>query len=261
MFVPSVRIPLYGDPVDNMTYNDLGNEFTKIQELDRDRGLIDPTRRNPLISLTNDTDDLYVDGIPNQLNIFQNNYDIGDNTIYSDAQQLLRLQEAGSINPQYTDDEKLMTEQLNFDLDPQLRATLYRESTQSNDNIYSQQSQDFVKQIQADIQAYFDEKNLYFQGLSTDDIAQAKLSGLTQEQRDILSGQATAFDPLLSGFIAGVEKAETERQARMKARQEIFEKEGTLAGKKTSATTEQKIIKPTLEPPKAKARKPKKKMP
>jgi hypothetical protein len=239
MFVPSIRIPLYGKPDDSMTYNDLGNEFSKMQELDRDRGLIDPTRKNPLISLTNDTDDLYADGIPNQLQIFQNNYDVNDNTIYSDAQQRLRLQESGSLNPQYTDDEILMKEQLNFDLDPVLRQKLYQESSGANDNIYAQESQDFVKQMQADVQSYFDEKNLYYSGLSADDLAQARLSGLTQEERNILVGQQTVFDPLLSGFAEASRRAGEQRESEEKLREDILKEQ---TGKR-SKTTEEKIKK------------------
>lgn len=252
MFVPSIRIPLYGKPDDSMTYNDLGNEFSKMQELDRDRGLIDPTRKNPLISLTNDTDDLYVDGIPNQLQIFQNNYDVNDNTIYSDAQQRLRLQESGSLNPQYTDDEILMTEQLNFDLDPVLRQKLYQESSGAGDNIYAQQSQDFVKQMQADIKNYFDEKNLYYQGLSTEDIAQAKLSDLTPEERNILVGQQTLFDPLLSGFVEASRRAGEQRESEEKLREDIL-KEQTGS---RSKTTEEKVkkTKPSASPPKPRPR-------
>ncbi len=237
MFVPSVRIPLYGKPDDNMTYNDLGNEFSKMQELDRDRGLIDPTKKNPLISLTNDTDDLYVDGIPNQLQIFENNYDVNNNVIYSDAQQRLRLQEAGSLNPEYTDDERLLMEQLNYDLDPQLRQVLYRESTGAGDNIYAQESQDFVKQIQQDVQSYFDERNLYYAGLSTDDIAQAKLSGLTQEQRNILMGDDTLLDPLASAFVQASRQAGEQRKEQQKLREDIIrEQEG-----KRKPTTEEKV--------------------
>jgi hypothetical protein len=237
MFVPSIRVPLYGKPDDNMTYNDLGNEFSKMQELDRDRGLIDPTKKNPLISLTNDTDDLYVDGIPNQLQIFENNYDVNDKMIYSDAQQRLRLQESGSLNPEYTDDEKMLLEQLNFDLDPQLRQVLYRESTGANDNIYAQESQDFVKQIQADVQNYFDERNLYYAGLSTDDITRAKLSGLTQEQRNLLMGEQTLLDPLASAFVEASRQAGEQRKAQQKLREDIIrEQEG-----KRSKTTEEKV--------------------
>jgi hypothetical protein len=237
MFVPSIRVPLYGKPDDNMTYNDLGNEFSKMQELDRDRGLIDPTKKNPLISLTNDTDDLYVDGIPNQLQIFENNYDVNDKMIYSDAQQRLRLQAAGSINPEYTDDEKLLMEQLNFDLDPQLRQVLYRESTGSGDNIYSQQSMDFVKQIQEDVQNYFDERNLYYAGLSTDDITRAKLSGLTQEQRNLLMGEETLLDPLASAFVEASRQAGEQRKAQQKLKEDIIREQ---TGKR-SKTTEEKV--------------------
>lgn len=237
MFVPSIKVPLYGKPDDNMTYNDLGNEFSKMQELDRDRGLIDPTKKNPLISLTNDTDDLYVDGIPNQLQIFENNYNVNDNMIYTDAQQRLRLQHAGSLNPEYTDDELMLIEQLNYDLDPQLRQALYRESTGAGDNIYAQESQDFVKQIQEDVKNYFDEKNLYYAGLSTDDIAQAKLSGLTQEQRNILMGDDTLLDPLASAFVQASRQAGEQRKAQEKLREDII-KEQTGTRK---PTTEEKV--------------------
>ena len=243
MSVPSIRIPLYGKPDDNMTYNDLGNEFSKMQELDRDRGLIDPTKRNPLISLTNDTDDLYVDGIPNQLQIFENNYDVNDNTIYSDAQQRLRLQEAGSLNPEYTDDEKLLMEQLNFDLDPKLRQVLYQESTLTGDNIYAQESQDFVKQIQMDVQNYFDERNLYYAGLSTDDIAQSKLSGLTQEQRNLLMGEETLLDPFLNTFVELSKQSDEKRKAEQKLRTDILKQQ---EGQRSKTTQEKiKTIKPT----------------
>ena len=266
MFVPSVRIPLYGKPDDNMTYNDLGNEFSKMQELDRDRGLIDPTKKNPLISLTNDTDDLYVDGIPNQLQIFENNYDVNNNVIYSDAQQRLRLQEAGSLNAQYTDDERLLMEQLNYDLDPQLRQVLYRESTGAGDNIYAQESQDFVKQIQQDVQSYFDERNLYYAGLSTDDIAQAKLSGLTQEQKNILMGDDTLLDPLASAFVEASRQAGEQRKAEQKLREDIIkEQTGTrkptteekVKTTKSSSPSPAPAPAPKPTPPKGKGRKPK----
>jgi len=141
------------------------------------------------------------------------------------------------LNPEYTDDEKMLLEQLNFDLDPQLRQVLYRESTGSGNNIYAQESMDFVKQIQANVQNYFDERNLYYAGLSTDDIAQSKLIGLTQEQRNLLMGEETILDPLASAFVEASRQAGEQRKAQQKLREDIIrEQEG-----KRKPTTEEKV--------------------
>jgi hypothetical protein len=47
------------------------------------------------------------------------------------------------------------------DLDPVIRSKLVQESTAAKDNIYAQESQDFVKELQKDLAAFNREKNLY----------------------------------------------------------------------------------------------------
>ena len=172
-----IRIPLYADPVDVRGYNQLGNEFNQIQSNDRSRGLMESDTLNPIATLSNNVDDLYAGGISNQMRIFENNSDLSDNLLYNDAQQLIRLQDIGSINRPLTAEERAISEAVGYDLDPNIRNTLVQEATRQGDNIYAQESQDFVKQIQQDIAEYAKEVNLYYQGVPSEDRLNTLLSG------------------------------------------------------------------------------------
>ena len=172
-----IRIPLYADPVDVRGYNQLGNEFNQIQSNDRSRGLMESDTLNPIATLSNNVDDLYAGGISNQMRIFENNSDLSDNLLYNDAQQLIRLQDIGSINRPLTAEERAISEAVGYDLDPNIRNRLVQEATRQGDNIYAQESQDFVKQIQQDIAEYAKEVNLYYQGVPSEDRLNTLLSG------------------------------------------------------------------------------------
>jgi hypothetical protein len=157
-----INIPLIvNDPTRNYTYSQLGDEFKKMYELDRDRGFIDPPmNRNAPANFNAMSEELYIDGIPNQLAIFENNYDLSDNQILSNI-QAHQILDSVSINRPYTDEEKLMSVLQEHDLDPVIRSKLVQESTAAKDNIYAQESQDFVKELQKDLAAFNREKNLY----------------------------------------------------------------------------------------------------
>jgi len=158
-----IKIPtIANDEQDN--FNELGNEFFKIVVGDRDRNLIVPTKVNPPVNTNQKESEYYYDGIAGQGLLFQNNYDLKENQLLTVDQQQKILDEL-SINRPYTSDEILNRELQNFDLDPNIRNLLVQESTRSKDNIYAQESQDFVKEVQKDLAAYQKEKDLYKMGI------------------------------------------------------------------------------------------------
>lgn len=243
-----IRIPLYADPVDVRGYNQLGNEFNQIQSNDRSRGLMESDTLNPIASLSNNVDDLYAGGISNQMRIFENNSDLSDNLLYNDAQQLIRLQDIGSINRPLTAEERAISEAVGYDLDPNIRNTLVQEATRQGDNIYAQESQDFVKQIQQDIAEYAKEVNLYYQGVPSEDRLNTLLSGrgglsdLLDEQ-DKRPVQRPVQDEITNELIKAL--GEMDAREKQEIRDTIMRRKKIIkqrrGGKEPPKTTEQKL--------------------
>jgi hypothetical protein len=146
---------------DDTTLGQLGGEFQKMQMLDRDRGLIDPTIRSNYTN-RNDTDTINLAGVDTGI-ILQGNQNPSEELYQTDAQAALYLSRAlGDARPvTQTDREVELYE--DHDLDPRLRQEVLDEAARYGSNMFSLQSQDFVKTIQDDIKGYYDETNLYFQ--------------------------------------------------------------------------------------------------
>jgi hypothetical protein len=184
----NTSIPLIADEEDyNRNFSDLGSEFSKLLQSDADRSLIEPIRKNPAANLNQKSTILYGDGIANQGMIFQNNYDLSDNQLLTEAQSENILDKI-SVNRPYTADENEMRMLQNFDLDPQIRRLLVAESTRSGNNIYAQESQDFVKQVQKDLQAFIKERDLYSLGVEPIQRLQQKLQ--EEELKKIREGKS-----------------------------------------------------------------------
>lgn len=164
-------IPLIDD---ERYFSQLGGEFNKLLQSDIDRNLIDPIRKNPPVNVNQKSTIVYGDGIANQGLIFQNNYDLSDNQLLTESQSEQILDNM-SVNRPYTADENEMRILQNFDLDPQIRQLLVAESTKNKDNIYAQESQDFISQVQKDLQAYIKERDLYSLGVEPIERLQLKL--------------------------------------------------------------------------------------
>jgi hypothetical protein len=238
-----IRIPLYADPVDVRGYNDLGNEFNKIQSNDRYRGLMESDILNPVSDISNTTDELYLDGISNQMKIFENNSDLSDNRLYTDAQQMERLRDIGSINRPLNAEERALSEAVGYDLDPNIRNTLVQEATRQGDNIYAQESQDFVKQIQKDVEEYSKEVNLYYQGVPQDQRLTALLSGRDRALQDLMPTRSddAVIDSIVK-LLDDIDKKEKEDiRATIEMRKRILK--ARRGGKAPPKKTEEKIIK------------------
>jgi hypothetical protein len=239
-----IRIPLYADPVDVRSYNQLGNEFNQIQSNDRYRGLMDSDTLNPIATMSNNVDDLYAGGISNQMRIFENNSDLSDNRLYTDAQQLIRLQDIGSIDRPLTAEEKAISEAVGYDLDPNIRNTLVQEATRQGDNIYAQESQDFVKQIQQDIAEYAKEVNLYYQGVPSEDRLNTFLSGRAGLRGILGDEDLSVGDALTNDLIKALD--EMDRKEKEEIRDTIIRRKKIMkerrGGKAPPKRTEEKLV-------------------
>ena len=260
-----IKIPtIANDEQDN--YNDLGSEFVKMISIDRDRNLITPIRTNPPVNINQQNTDYYYDGIANQGLIFQNNYDIKENELLSTEQQQKILDELSLQRP-YTADEMELSVLQNHDLDPQIRNLLVQESTRNKDNIYAQESQDFVRQVQKDLAAYQKEKDLFKLAIDpitrlTNKLQQEKLKEIREEkgeERDSVLKNLAVYltktkrmamrDALLKAdeILKSPEVEAEEQLAKKRAYEETITKQ--RAGVKDfKPTQEEKII----PPPKAK---------
>jgi len=151
----SIEVPIY----DN---NILGSEFQMIQEDSRFRGLQKPLKKNPVID--NEYNQYPVDlGLNDPSILLENNADPNETQIFTDAQALLNIQMSGSLDRPMSREEQELKEFVNHDLNSNLRLALVNEADRMGDNIYSQQSQDFVNQYREDIASYVKELNLYLQ--------------------------------------------------------------------------------------------------
>ena len=155
----SIEVPIYDNSI-------LGSEFQMIQEDSRFRGLQKPLKKNPIID--NEYNQYPIDlGLNDPSILLENNADPNETQIFTDAQALLNIQMSGSLDKPMSREEQELREFVNHDLNSNLRLALVNEADRMGDNIYSQQSQDFVNQYREDIASYVKELNLYLQDVPT----------------------------------------------------------------------------------------------
>lgn len=153
----SLNIPLQlnGTPI-----QDLGPEFVKTAELDRDRGLILPTIRDN-VDFNNFYTTEYISGVYNQDVILENNYNPEEELDMTDAQARAELAGDASLDRPISAEEKEVQLYTDNDLDPRLRQEVVLESQEAGSNLDFSESQDFVREIQESVKSYNDEQNLY----------------------------------------------------------------------------------------------------
>jgi len=153
----SLNIPLQlnGTPI-----QDLGPEFVKSAELDRDRGLILPTIRDN-VDFNNFYTTEYISGLYNQDVILENNYNPEEELDMTDAQARAELAGDASLDRPISAQEKEIQLYTDNDLDPRLRQEVVTESQINGSNLDFSESQDFVREIQESVKSYNDEQNLY----------------------------------------------------------------------------------------------------
>lgn len=99
-------------------------------------------------------------GIFNQHKIFEN-LTVKENQKYTDTQAMQNILNIYDNTRPITEQEYLITRNNEFNLDPRFREQLVEEALASNSNVYSHNSEDFVKSIRKSNESYFKEKNLY----------------------------------------------------------------------------------------------------
>jgi len=193
----SVNIPILDEGV---PVNRLGSEFNKYQQDQRDRGLIDPTLRDPEYSSSNTSVAVRPDGeLWNQQIIFENNHNPKGLIRYTEAQSLQKLLDNSAYERSKTETEKQLELSQDFDLDPELRGRLLQESVADGSDIFHTKSRDYVDEVQESLRQYNKEKNLYLQkalggqrGLAgkTPIIELMKGAGISTKDSKVSAGEA-----------------------------------------------------------------------
>lgn len=145
--------------------NDFGTEFEKMQNIDRDRGLLDPISRDPIFSKNNTYYDYNLTGIDNQDVLLQNNYDPSEENIVSNEQAMQYIKNHGSLKIKPTLIQQQLETEQTYGLDQRLVKAMTDESNVTGSNIFNQQSQDYVNQVKTSVKAYDTEQNLYYSKL------------------------------------------------------------------------------------------------
>jgi len=184
----SIEVPIYDNRI-------LGAEYLMLQQDSRDRGLQKPLKKNPEIDNSNNEYPIDL-GLENPSILLQNNNDPSETQIFTDAQALLNIQMNGSIDKPLSIEERELMEFVGNDLNANLRMKLINESDVSGDNVYSQQSQDFVNQLREDIASYVYENNLYLQNVPPQYID-------TPLERAMLKGNQVE-EPSISGALLDI---------------------------------------------------------
>ena len=155
-----IKIPIYNK---GRLPNDLGSEFNKMQNQERNRGLIDPPIRSAPVNRNNLLTEVDFDGLNNEQIILENNSDPSEEEIKSNMEAMQFISRVKDSNRKLTPEEKFyMTNYAEFDLDPRLVKALENEDIKDpTTNITAQESQDFVGQVQTSIQSYEKERFLY----------------------------------------------------------------------------------------------------
>lgn len=197
----SIELPLQYN--DETPIAGLGSEFALVSSQMADRGLIMPMRtdrnklgrapRNKIINLSGiDMMPVAYDGLVQR----------EDYMTFTDAQAYQQLENAVSRKPNYgvmdADGYTLGSE----NTDPRLVGILERESTASRDNVFSQFTQNFIRDLQQSNDQLYEEANLYYLPPGTG-------SSIT----------GASVDALTPGIIAQGQEEETKRRAREEAEQ------------------------------------------
>ena len=154
----SLEFPLLFDA--NTDARELGEQFRKIQELDRSRDLIDPYQggygqRDPYAGDPNSTE---VKQVPNMSSLIPGASE-EDYATLTTMQAAQNLQRELNTDPLTTTD--LMERNLDTNLDPRLEQAVYEESLRTASNIGSEQAENFVDEMRQGVQSFYEEKNLY----------------------------------------------------------------------------------------------------
>ena len=160
-------------------------EFNNIYRLNLNDGLIKPLSYYnptgvPIASFTRTG----LNNIPMsqaRRDIFNNNYDSGEEQQYTDEEMMQYLQKIYNLQPNLTETEKQIQPYENSPYSPALRQTLINASIEENSNAFFLQSQDFVKEYQDSINNAQKEANLF--APSSNDTS--TLSGLLIEQNKL----------------------------------------------------------------------------
>ena len=154
----SLEFPLLFDA--NTDARELGEQFRKIQELDRSRDLIDPYQggygqRDPYAGDPNRTE---IKQTPNMSSLVPgaSTEDYATLTTLQAAQNLKR-----EINTEPLTTTDLMERNLDTNLDPRLEEAVYAESLRTASNIGSEEAENFVNEMRQGVQSFYEEKNLY----------------------------------------------------------------------------------------------------
>jgi hypothetical protein len=234
----SITVPLMYDA--DETLGSLGSEFRKLNSLDRDRGLIEPTIR------TEDTKEVLTDTINlagvNVGSLLENNQNPSEELTQTDAQASLYI---SRIFPSRTLTQAEKEIQLfeDHDLDPRVRQELLVEATKSGSNMFALESQDFVQEIQQDIKSYQDEANLYFSSVP---FTQSRLGLINQfrsasgEASEDLTAESIA-NLLANGVLSSIGQEARERMRRQKEDKE--RRKRFTEPKRKVPTTEEKLKK------------------
>jgi len=207
----SINIPLQlnGTPI-----QELGQEFVKTQEIDRDRGLIDPTIKDN-VDFNNFYTTEYISGVANQDLLSQNNYNPTEELEMTDPQARAKLAGDASLDRPLTVEEKEISLYTDSNLDPRLGRQVVKESQLNGENLDFSESQDFVREIQESVKSYNDERNLY---ITLVPFTQTRAGLLSQELNrsfdfDLEYPASSTFD-ILSGTYDILSKQRTEKQKR-----------------------------------------------
>ena len=245
----SLNIPLQlnGTPI-----QDLGPEFVKSAELDRDRGLILPTIRDN-VDFNNFYTTEYISGVYNQDVILENNYNPEEELDMTDAQARAELAGDASLDRPISAQEKEIQLYTDNDLDPRLRQEVVTESQLNGSNLDFSESQDFVREIQESVKAYTDEQNLY---ISLVPFTQQRATvGQSFFDTDLEFPIGSAFDVIQQS----VDELEKARQAELKERLRFVERPIAPKGepKKGQAPQEEKLKPQKMKTPKVEIKIPK----
>ena len=205
----SIEVPIYDK-------NILGSEYLMIQQDSRDRGLQNPLQKNPVIDNENNENPIDL-GLNDPSILLQNNDNPSETQQFTDAQALLNIQMEGSLDRPMSIEEQELREFVSHDLNNNLRLKLVEEADKMGDNIYSQQSQDFVNQYREDIASYVKELNLYLQDVPTE-------YKDTPAERAILQSQEVSPADALVQALLKMNKEQQEEVRRKFAEREQFVK-------------------------------------
>ena len=216
----SIEVPLQYNA--DTKISQLGSEFRKMQALDADRGLIDPTIRTNY-SDSNTTDKINLAGV-DMKDILSNNANPSEELYQTDAQARLYLNRALDANQRpLTETEKQIELYEDHDLDPRVRQELLNEANRYGSNMFSLRSQDFVNTIQQDIRSYYDEKKRYYQKFPT---KHDKEGVLREYQNTMLTGTEDEVAAALARATITALQAKSRSEEEKKKQREKFVPKG-----------------------------------